>query len=278
MTSICTLCGNNRFELKLEIAKPDRFETALGISELGYSRKWNECSKCGLFFNDNSITNQNLLNSIGHRYYEIDFGKENLGNRFIMLKNLPKENSDNYFRVKRVKDYYTEFVSKNLIDSAHHNILDVGAGLGVFLDAFVTIDWNGTAIEPDPYAFEHLNVISNKRFDVINDVYKAGLVGQKYDLITFNKVLEHLRNPVDLLNLAKYDLNDDKSLVYVEVPDLLTCTKKNFNDNILGSLHFNLYDPYTLSLLFKNSGLTPVKVERIIEPSGKITTYGFATK
>lgn len=278
MSSICTLCGNNHFDLKLEITKPDRFEIALGISELNYSRKWNECSKCGLFQNENSVVNQNLLNSIGHRYYEIDFGKENLGSRFIKLKNLPKENSDNYFRVNRVKDFYNEFVPGSVLDSEFKNILDVGSGLGVFLDAFITHNWKGTAIEPDPFAFEHLNGISNNRFEVINDVYKKGIVDRKYDLITFNKVLEHLSNPVDLLKLAKDNLNSEKSLVYVEVPDLLTCSKRNYNDNILGSLHFNLYDPYTLSLLFKNSGLTPVKVERIIEPSGKITTYGFATK
>lgn len=278
MSNICTLCGNNRFESKLEITKPDRFELALGISEIGYSRKWNECSQCGLLSNENSITNQNLLNSIGHRYYEIDFGKENLGTRFLKLKNLPKEKSDNYFRVKRVKDYYSEFVLGGLFDSEGNNILDVGSGLGIFLDAFITSNWIGTAIEPDPYAFQHLKDISNNRFKVINDVYKAGVVDQKYDLITFNKVLEHLKNPVDLLKLAKDNLNSERSLVYVEVPDLLTSSIRNYNDNILGSLHFNLYDPYTLSLLFKNSGLTPVKVERIIEPSGKITTYGFATK
>lgn len=276
MINKCTLCCNNIFEVKLEIIKPDRFEIALGISELNYLRKWTECANCGLYHNENSITNQNLLNSIGHRYYEIDFGKENLASRFIKLKNLPNENSDNYFRVNRIKGFYNDYISGGLLDSGTKNILDVGSGLGVFLDTFICDDWKGTAIEPDPFASKHLNAISNNRFEVINNVYKSGVVDSKFDLITFNKVLEHLSNPIELLKLAKDNLNSENSLVYVEVPDLLTCSKRNYNDNILGSLHFNLYNPYTLALLFKNSGLTPVKVERIIEPSGKITTYGFA--
>lgn len=272
----CILCGNKTFHTELIINKPDRFEIALGIDDKNYIRKWVSCEKCGFYFNRNSNDNQIKLNEIGHRYYEIDFGEDQLLNRFNKLISLPNENSDNFHRVERIKNYLNNFLIKEKNCVEKYKILDIGSGLGVFLDLFISDEWEATAIEPDPIAYNHIEKISNGRFKVINNVFNSKVINDKFNVITFNKILEHIENPVNLLKDARDILNKENGLIYVEVPDLLTAKYRNSNDNILGSLHFNLYDPYTLSLLFKNADLVPIKVERIEEPSGKITTYGFA--
>jgi SAM-dependent methyltransferase len=275
MKNTCILCESKKFTTQLEILIPDRFEKALGIKLENYSRKWISCNTCGLFYNLNSDENQKLLNTIGHKYYEIDFGNINLIDRFNKLVELPKDKSDNFHRVNRVKNYFNEQVKKENVEK--YKILDIGSGLGIFLDSFISNDWDGTAIEPDPIAYNHIVKISKDRFRVINNVFKKGVIHDKFNLITFNKVLEHLENPITLLEDAKTILMKNMGLIYVEVPDLTTSKFRKEDDNILGSLHFILFDPYTLSLMFKKAGLNTLKVERIVEPSGKITTYGFAS-
>ena len=42
---------------------------------------------------------------------------------------------------------------------------------------------------------------------------------KKFDLISFNKVLEHLKNPIMLLKSSKRFLNKN-GIVYIEVPDI----------------------------------------------------------
>jgi len=277
MKKTCILCESIKFTKQLEISIPDRFEKALGIREEKYSRKWVSCDICGLFYNINIDENQKLLNTIGDKYYEIDFGKINLIDRFNRLNALPDSKSDNFHRVNRIKNYFNEFIKRENITLDKFKVLDVGSGLGIFLDSFISPQWEGTAIEPDPIAYNHINNISKGRFRVINNVFKKEIINESFNLITFNKILEHLENPVALLVDAKTMLMNDIGLIYVEVPDLITYKHRDANDNILGSLHFNLFDPYTLALMFKKAGLSTLKIERIIEPSGKITTYGFAT-
>lgn len=277
MNHTCFLCGGIINNTELIITKPDRFEIAVGISDLDYVRYWKSCNNCGLFHNLNSEENQKLISQISEKYYDIDFGKNKLEERFNNLFSLPDSSSDNYHRVIRIKNYFSNQFPKIISNGSKLNLLDIGSGLGIFLVRFISDEWNVVGIEPDPIAFEHLAKLAKSKFKVINSVFEPGIIEEKFNLITFNKVLEHIKDPIPLLKEAKNRLFQDYGIIYVEVPDLDTCFKRKSDDNILGSLHYNLYSPHSLSLLFKNAGLTTLKVERIIEPSGKITTYGFAT-
>jgi 2-polyprenyl-3-methyl-5-hydroxy-6-metoxy-1,4-benzoquinol methylase len=274
MSKKCFLCNKTNYKTELVINSPDRFELALGISSKNYSRIWKKCLGCSLYYNLNSKENQKLVNSIGDKYYEFDFPNINLVDRFNKIISLPNEKSDNYKRVQRIKTFINKYLS---LKNEKINTLDIGSGLGIFMHALIDQNWSGTAIEPDPIAYKVLKQISNKRFRTIQSLYHTNLIEEKFNLITFNKVLEHIENPINLLQQVKSNLASD-GLIYVEVPDSKTVKTHPHDDNILGSLHMNLYNVKSLSLLFKKSGLVPVKVNQIIEPSGKITTYGFAKK
>ena len=49
------------------------------------------------------------------------------------------------------------------------------------------------------------------------------------------------------------------------------------DDNILGALHCHLYDPVSLAVLLSRAGLATLRIERVFDPSGKITMTAFAT-
>ena len=277
----CVICDSTEFKSVLEITNPDRFEIAVGITDTDYSRFWLECKICGCATNLHKKANLSKIQSMGENYYEVDFGNIHLKSRYDSIMNLPFGKSDNRGRVDRIremlKDWYGQ-IGENSLGNKRKRVLDIGAGLGVFLSCFLDENWVGDGIEPDPNAVDHLRLISegNEFFNVHQGIFEGQTEFRDYDLITLNKVVEHVEDPISLLKSIHTALKSPTGLVYIEVPDKLTIYCRPANDNILGSLHYNLYDPESLAKLFDVSGFEPIKIGRILEPSGKISTYGFA--
>lgn len=95
------------------------------------------------------------------------------------------------------------------------SLLDFGSGKGQFLKVAQDMGWKGlgieTAQERARFAVEKYGV------SVISEFYQDGKIGsENYDLLTLNHVLEHLPEPLDLLQKL-LDQNAQK-LVYIEVP------------------------------------------------------------
>jgi len=272
----CPLCGPTAGETVLEINRPDRFERAARISEKDYQREWIACAGCGLLID--CYDRKDISYLYDDQYYSAEIEKESVSERFSRILALPPENSDNHYRVKRILSYLADFYSTygNVIPvDLNKRILDIGSGTGIFLYRFLenVPDWNASAVEPNHYACEHLRAL--EKFKVIENYFSKSVVEESQELITLNKVLEHIQDPVELLRNVKECLSK-YGLIYVEVPDKKTAQYRESNDNILGSLHFYLFDPATLCLLFKKAGLVTLTVQRYIEPSGKITVSGFA--
>ncbi|MEM7651919.1 MAG: class I SAM-dependent methyltransferase [Pseudomonadota bacterium] len=157
---------------------------------------------------------------------------------------------------------------------------DVCAGLGVFLAKLLQlaeergVQFNATGIEADPMAVEHLRSIN--LFDVQQELFQAQSGFNDVNLLTFNKVVEHIPDPVPVLQAAAQAISPANGILYVEVPDVATIGNRAANDNILGALHHHLYTPQGLIKLFERVGLISLSVARIVEPSGKLSVYGFA--
>jgi hypothetical protein len=111
---------------------------------------------------------------------------------------------------------------------------------------------------------------------VTEGLFKAGPSFEGFDLCTLNKVVEHLVDPVELLRQAGTALSPNRGVIYVEVPAKETIDCRPANDNILGALHRQLYDIGSLNTAMTRAGLEVIQVERIYEPSGKISIVGFA--
>lgn len=248
-------------------------------SGAGYIRRWIECAHCGAVTNEHQPENLERLRSLATGYYEVDLRGGRIAERYESIMSLPPSQSDNEQRVKRIaaaaKRWFSQF------GRADHpgnklKVLDIGAGMGVFLSRFLRDqeNWLGVALESDAGACEHLRSIG--QFEVIEGVFEGQTKLTGFDLCTLNKVVEHVEAPIAFVQDAARTLKADCGLLYLEVPDRLTIQYRPCSDNILGALHHHLYDPASVAHLLRAAGLLTLSVERIFEPSGKISVVAFA--
>lgn len=274
----CSICDGLTAELALVITAPDRFERHAGVGEEGYRREWWVCDACGCAHNQLPHDSADKLAAMAEGYYHIDFPDVSPADRFRTIMSLPRDRSDNVGRVGRIRSYLQDWLPERRRSTL--SVLDVGAGLGVFLTRFLAeeraeeITWNGMALEPDPDSASHLETLRD--FEVRRVLLTQESNLGPFVLVTLNKVLEHVPDPRALILAAARVLDPADGLIYVEVPDVLTLGRRSATDNILGALHHHLYSPEALTMVFRAAGLVPMMLGRICEPSGKLTVYGLA--
>ena len=265
----CTLCNKEDSTKHTLITKPDRFERFLKIKKP--NRIWMVCNFCNTAKNFQKKKNLIKLNKISKNYYDIDIGKDNLIKKFKKVISL--NNSDNKSRCNRIK----KFLNNQKLLRKKINLLDIGTGLGVFpyeikknflKNKIQKID----LVETDPLAIKHLKKVLNKN---VIDLKKCK---KDYDLITLNKVLEHIIDPIKFLKFIDKEIMKEGSILYIEVPCLSNLTYKKKSDNSLGFLHHNLYNEKGLFLIAKLFDYEVLEYKRINESSGKISQYVFLKK
>jgi SAM-dependent methyltransferase len=103
------------------------------------------------------------------------------------------------------------------IKSDASTLLDFGSGKGQFLWVAKVEGWNGLGIETAKARADFATIHYQVKVDL--DFYSEGkIVGAPFDLITLNHVLEHLPEPMTLVNeLLSFNLAKG-GLVYIEVP------------------------------------------------------------
>lgn len=276
----CSICGGRLGRELLIMTMPDRFERHVGIAADGYVRRWVECNGCGTAANVHAPENLEKLATIAAGYYEVDFKSSSIADKYHKVMSLPCSQSDNAHRVVRIVDFLRAWHELGLpTKPMASRVLDIGAGTGVFLSKFLqetrkeSWDWTGMAVEPDPVAAEHLRSLG--LFEVTQSIFSTSLGLAGFDLCTLNKVVEHLPDPASLLHQVSCALSQN-GLLYVEVPDKLTVFHRSPDDNILGALHHHLYTIEGLTVLCGVAGFVPIRIDRIFEPSGKITLAAIA--
>ena len=244
----CAICGGALVTILLSHKQRDRFEVYVGVDETGYRREWVECSRCGAATNRQSPENQRKLASLAAEYYEVDLVNSSVAEKYEIVMNLPAHRSDNVGRVERIRSNVGNFHSRiDGLREKQRRALDIGAGTGVFLSRFIDSTksagerWTAVGVEPDPRASDHLRSIG--KFEVYAGLYDGQREFRDFDLVTLNKIVEHISAPVSFVKLAVQALSATCGILYIEVPDRLTIGRRPPSDNILGSLHHHLYTP-----------------------------------
>ena len=228
-----------------------------------YGRSFYQCKLCKHIYSSHAFSINNLYSQ---QYLELTYKNLNgIKKRFKQVTSLSVNKSDNKNRSVRVDSF---FKKKNL------QLLDVGSGIGVFLHEMKKKNWNVTGIEMDKRYVDFC-----KKFKKLN-VHKTKLERFKkrknFDLITFNKVLEHVVNPIKLFKLSKFFLNEG-GIVYIEVPDIRAKTHGKQRQEFCVD-HLHIFSPKSLKYLATVCGFETLQIKRIHEPSGKFTLYGFFKK
>ena len=132
-------------------------------------------------------------------------------------------------------------------------------------------------INPLPAIFVRKHLRENLSLKVIKDDYNNQKLKSKFNVISINKVLEHIEKPNDFLQKISNFLCKG-GYIYFEVPDAELASKKNKNREELFVEHIHGFSKKSTKLLFKSNHFSIVIIKSIIEPSGKYTIYGFAKK
>lgn len=191
--------------------------------------------------------------------------KEGLRRNFDRIINLDPTKSDNVGRVKRILEF------------ANHKpktLLDIGSGLSVFPYAMKQAGWQCTALDPDQRAAEHARELGLTA--ICGDFLKSEPLNQ-YDVITFNKVLEHVEDPITMLAKSHQYLKPG-GFVYVELPDGEMAAKVGKEREEFFIDHLHIFSFTSLSMLADKAGFKPLLIERLQEPSTKYTLRAFLRK
>lgn len=202
-------------------------------------------------------------------YVNATYGDDaGLRKAFDRVVTLPPDRSDNVGRIARIQ----QFAIDHFGTDRKIRLLDVGAGLGVFPYAVKKAGWHCTAIDPDQRAVIHMREcvgVEAVRGDFMSI---DGL--DRFDIVTFNKVLEHIDDPIAMLRRAHQFLNPE-GFVYLELPDGEVAAREGAGREEFFVEHVHVFSFVSIARLAERAGFTPIAVERLQEPSTKFTLRAF---
>jgi 2-polyprenyl-3-methyl-5-hydroxy-6-metoxy-1,4-benzoquinol methylase len=142
-------------------------------------------------------------------YYQSDF------DGIALEKALSPEIILSERNVNKVEIYCRNFIKEK------SRVLDIGCGFGDQLNFFKGMGHITKGIEPGKQRANF--AIKNFQLDILNvplESIESNSVdlGEKYDLIYLNQVLEHLKNPVKLLRCLRQHLTDE-GILFIAVPN-----------------------------------------------------------
>ena len=142
----------------------------------------------------------------------------------------------------------------------------------MFLARLKEAGWRCTALDPDPRAVAHARDVVGVEA-LCGDFMRIEPPG-RYDLVAFNKVLEHVADPVAMLARSR-DFLAPGGVVYVEVPDGEAAVREGPGREEFFIEHLWVFSAASLAVLAARAGLSVQRLERLREPSSKYTLRAF---
>lgn len=245
--------------------KPPEGETRFDWKGQRYQRGYRRCQSCGHW---SAEIQMDLTDFYRGGYVDGTYG-DRMRESLERILALPDSASDNAGRVKRVLD----FAKKRWKTEKVPDLLDVGSGLAVFPCRMREAGWRVTALDPDARAAKHAR--ENAKVCAIHADFLnwEPPEGARFDVITFNKVLEHVENPVAMLERARRWIRPG-GFVYVEVPDAAAAQAGSNREEFFIE-HLHVFTPRSLADVAARAKWMPEQISQFTEPSLKFTLAGF---
>jgi SAM-dependent methyltransferase len=168
-------------------------------------------------------------------------------------------NFDSYFKgVRRRSRTILQELAKQFPNRGR--LLEVGCSYGGFIDEARRDGWDVTGIELSEsaaqYAREHLDlrVFSGSLHDHVQQL------GEPYQAVALFHVIEHVPNPVQLLEMCRRFIKP-KGLLVLKTPNVTSLIARLTGASwqwVSPPAHLYLYSPKTLCLLLEKSGYQPL--------------------
>lgn len=267
-TGLNCKCNGMFLDVLFEYDKAPKGETSFVLKDKPYSRCFKQCRVCGHAKGEHSFELDGLYEN---EYIQSTYGgRKGLIKRFEYINSIDPKDSDNYGRVCRVLSH------ANSLNLNGKRLLDIGSGIGVFPFAMKKAGWDVIGIETDPVMVDHLQ--SFVGIDCLCShiaELDENAIG-RFDVITLNKVLEHVEQPWKLLHESRRFL-DSNGFIYIELPDICAADAGKDREEFFIE-HWHVFSPASLDILSKSSGFSLQTLGRLIEPSGKYTLFACMAK
>lgn len=268
-SSLCPWCSKN-LDFCAEFPNPLPGENIFSVSSADYHRTILYCEHCELYLNKHDHA-ESLTQVYRGSYKDNSYGRE-VNQTFQRIMSLPDEKSSNRQRV--------QFLLKQLeqlkIEVQH--ILDVGSGMGVFCAAMQEKGYVATAVDVDPSLVEHMkhnigvHALCGEFLEV--DPVSAFGLADGFDLISFNKVLEHVPvQTAEEMLIHAQSMKSKNGVIYLELPDGHGASRSDqgFSRQEFFLEHYVIYTKESLNKLADRSGLNVLYCEKLQEVNDKYT-------
>lgn len=151
---------------------------------------------------------------------------------------------------KSYADDFIKFICENEKEISGKKVLEIGCGTGYLLYKLQKLGAEVLGIEPGAYGVEGRNKFG---VPIIIDFFEAGKIVEKYDIVIFYGVLEHMQEADKFLADVKSILKTDGK-IFLAVPDCEPYISVG-DISLLMHEHWNYFTKDTLKALMINSGL-----------------------
>lgn len=227
---VCDLCGSSEFMNYCDLEGKTKRSVFI-------------CKKCSLTYLY-PIPSVDELND----FYRQDYRKKYSQQNFVTNEVVAYEQKRATRVTEMVRRYFNKDTSK---------ILDIGCSSGTLLKNLYKLSSHcelyGIEMNDNYRKFIVDSGIADQN-NITNDNITMYCSGQKnkFDLITIVHVLEHLKNPKDVL-VSIYRLLKDDGILYVEVPNLKT-PYNNLREKYFAIYHLTYFTDFTLRKMLEKVG------------------------
>lgn len=264
---IACRCEGRYFQTEFHYDRPPAGEVRFPATSERYARRFERCGLCDHFRGAHDL---DLSALYAGDYVTSTYGPDGMRRAFDCVLALAPGRSDNVGRVARV----LTFASCHWAAAPRPapTVLDVGSGLCVFLAAMKHHGWKGTAFDSDERTVAHARDVVG--VEAVRGDFMTGRSVGRFDVVTFNKVLEHVPEPAAMLARA-HDTLSGGGFVYLEVPDGEAAARSGPDREEFFVDHWHAFSPASLAILAREARFSTLAIERLREPSGKFTLRAF---
>lgn len=162
----------------------------------------------------------------------------------------------NFFDNTLRNRHHYNFIRKNLELNNINKVLEIGSGSGSFIRFIKNKNKNMiiTIIEPGSAFIPKLKKI--KDVEIYNDFVENINLSDKFDLIILSHVLEHVKNPVNLINYLYNNLLKEGGYLYIDIPNA-DYELRNINAAKLAPLtHLFFFDGIGIKSILESIGFS----------------------
>jgi len=252
----CPLCHSDNNNILFDLSHPTAHK------DLGLPGIVKKCLNCGL-----------LYKSFEHKVEDLYADK--YASSSIDLKEDHKGNISHFFQS------ILESAFKRLRTPAG-TLLDVGSGTSLMLQAAINLGYDATGVELSERLAENAK---KQGYKVINTNISSISTAEKFDTITMMDIIEHLENPLVVLNAIKNLLsNRGEVIVYTPNHDSLIVKisywlykvgVKSPIENIFACTHTCFFTTKTLNMTLEQAGYKVIESKHfnydVYRPGQRVT-------